>query len=117
MRHGKFLDFRLQNALQATAVTMRAAQIEHLLRKAGFRPDQARVPAGTSEGGQWTDEGGGNEDDLDLIVVGSNPDDLSELPDNPPPRAKERNIWAVRVARAVWLAGTVYRTDRIARWV
>jgi hypothetical protein len=25
-----------------------------------YRPDQARVPAGGREGGQWTDEGGGN---------------------------------------------------------
>jgi hypothetical protein len=24
-----------------------------------YRPDQARVPAGSREGGQWTDEGGG----------------------------------------------------------
>lgn len=27
-------------------------------RKAGFDPSQARVPAGTREGGQWTSEGG-----------------------------------------------------------
>jgi hypothetical protein len=30
----------------------------HLILKAGFRPDQARVPAGNPDGGQWTDEGG-----------------------------------------------------------
>lgn len=29
----------------------------HLILKAGFRPDQPRVPAGSSEGGQWTDGG------------------------------------------------------------
>lgn len=28
-----------------------------LALKAGFRPDQPRVPAGTPDGGQWTDEG------------------------------------------------------------
>jgi hypothetical protein len=31
---------------------------EELERK--YRPDQARVPAGNSDGGQWTDEGGGS---------------------------------------------------------
>lgn len=28
-----------------------------------YRPDQARVPAGSREGGQWTDEGGGGDSD------------------------------------------------------
>jgi hypothetical protein len=28
------------------------------LRKAGFNPDEPRVPAGDSKGGQWTNEGG-----------------------------------------------------------
>jgi hypothetical protein len=28
----------------------------HLLLKAGFRPDQPRVPTGNPDGGQWTDE-------------------------------------------------------------
>lgn len=29
----------------------------HLILRAGFRPDQLRVPAGNPEGGQWTDGG------------------------------------------------------------
>jgi hypothetical protein len=29
----------------------------HVIFKAGFRPDQPRVPAGNPDGGQWTDEG------------------------------------------------------------
>src|SRR4029077_12459388 len=28
------------------------------LRKAGFNPDEPRVPAGSPDGGQWTSEGG-----------------------------------------------------------
>jgi len=35
--------------------------------KAGYRPEQPRVPAGNSDGGQWTDDGGGQ-----LIRVGRN---------------------------------------------
>ena len=30
-----------------------------LAAKAGFRPDQPRVPKGNPDGGQWTDEGSG----------------------------------------------------------
>lgn len=30
-----------------------------------YRPDQARVPAGSREGGQWTDEGGGGDSGSD----------------------------------------------------
>jgi hypothetical protein len=33
-----------------------------LFRKAGFNPDQPRVPAGSREGGRWTDGGGGDGD-------------------------------------------------------
>ncbi len=32
----------------------------HELRKAGFNPDQRRVPAGDPDGGQWTAEGSGS---------------------------------------------------------
>src|SRR5208282_5821238 len=28
------------------------------LRKAGFNPDEPRVPAGNPDGGQWTEDGG-----------------------------------------------------------
>lgn len=40
--------------LRADTVLLRL----HLLLKAGFRPDQPRVPAGNADGGQWTDGGG-----------------------------------------------------------
>jgi len=33
-------------------------RFRQLLRKAGFNPDQPRVPAGTPDGGQWTSDGG-----------------------------------------------------------
>ncbi len=37
-----------------------AVKREYYARKAGFDPNQPRVPAGSSEGGQWTDAGGDN---------------------------------------------------------
>ena len=45
---------------QLAALRFETALIRHALvcRKAGFNPDQPRVPAGSREGGQWTSEGG-----------------------------------------------------------
>ena len=45
---------------QLAALRFETALIQHALvgRKAGFNPDQLRVPAGSREGGQWTSEGG-----------------------------------------------------------
>lgn len=42
-------------ALRVQAAILRHA---HVCRKAGFNPSQPRVPAGSREGGQWTDTGG-----------------------------------------------------------
>ncbi len=35
---------------------------DELAGKAGFNPNQPRVPRGRHEGGQWTDSGGGRTD-------------------------------------------------------
>lgn len=46
----------------ARSITVLQAEIKllalHLRLKAGFRPDQPRVPAGNPDGGQWADGGG-----------------------------------------------------------
>jgi hypothetical protein len=34
-----------------------------------YRPDQARAPAGTSDGGEWVDEGGGSGSRLGTSVA------------------------------------------------
>jgi hypothetical protein len=41
-------------------------RFRQLLRKAGFNPDQPRVPAGSSDGGQWT---GGAGAELTLVAA------------------------------------------------
>lgn len=46
---------RLREALAAAAVRR---AMNHLNEKAGFDPSQPRVPAGNSDGGQWTSGGG-----------------------------------------------------------
>ncbi len=42
----------------------RLALYEELERRAGFNPNQPRVPAGNSDGGQWTSEGSGSPADV-----------------------------------------------------
>lgn len=49
----------LRCALAAEAVKLRLAILAQAW-KANFNPSQARVPAGNSDGGQWTDGGGGS---------------------------------------------------------
>lgn len=51
---------RLKRELVALAAELK---FRRLLRKAGFNPDQPRVPAGNPDGGQWTSDGGGSADE------------------------------------------------------
>jgi hypothetical protein len=65
---------RFRYATSANRVLLAGERFRRVL-KAGFRPDEPRVPAGNPDGGQWTDEGGGGafagiEQDVDPIVTG-----------------------------------------------
>ncbi len=53
-----------------------AALLEVTQWKAGFRPDQPRVPAGNPDGGQWVDEDG----DADLLLVQGDPNEFPKIP-------------------------------------
>jgi hypothetical protein len=50
---------RLSWLLRASVVEAKHAQLARAF-KAGFNPNQPRVPAGNSDGGQWTGSGGGS---------------------------------------------------------
>ena len=49
---------RLRWQMAGNRMLLACYRLEALLGKAGFKPDQARVPAGSPDGGQWT--GGGD---------------------------------------------------------
>jgi hypothetical protein len=51
---------RLRGQIAGNAMLLALYRLEGLLRKANFKPDQPRVPAGSSEGGQWAGEGSGD---------------------------------------------------------
>jgi len=98
-----------------------------------YRPDQARAPAGTSDGGQWVDEGGGSgggassstrtlsdasSDDADFWKPGArvaqNDDGPPKVPKIRPDSGRERNRIIKKVAKwAGRYAGAVGRLSRV----
>lgn len=86
-----------------------------LALKAGFRPDQPRVPKGNSDGGQWTAGGGGSSDPK------SGKDGSSDKPGNSgerPPTSRERTSVLREVARQIQQTGrTIEFFARAAKWI
>ena len=60
------------NTRDLTAEIVR--EILHELRKAGFNPDEPRVPAGNPGGGQWTTEGGNGASNDPRVLSDATPD-------------------------------------------
>jgi hypothetical protein len=90
------------------------------MRKAGFNPDEPRVPAGQTEGGRWTKQGMGdaNAATAEIAGVGHNQGPpLNEPPEVPPEvplTAKARNAflkaaarWLIRASLEATLGGPV----------
>lgn len=83
--------------------------------KAGYRPDQPRLPKGNPGGGQWTAEGGGSGDPKP---------GKEESPDKPgnsgerPPTSRERASILREVARRIQQTGrTIEFFARAAKWI
>jgi hypothetical protein len=90
-----------------------AALLQVTQRKAGFRPDQPRVPVGNPDGGQWVDE----DSDADLLLVQGDPNEFPEIPKDRPPSTRERNTIAVRIATFLLATNSAFQADRVRRWV
>jgi hypothetical protein len=95
----------IKRALAALDVELKLCRLIYLLRKDST--DQPRVPAGSSEGGQWTSGGGGagqgSEADPGSIEEGrsaSEGDKPPELPKERPETAKERTRAVKGVTRS-----------------
>ena len=52
---------RIISITRAAIVEHKLRQLERVVTKAGFDPNQPRVPAGVADGGQWTSTGGTSE--------------------------------------------------------
>jgi hypothetical protein len=68
--------------------------------KAGFKPDQPRVPPGNPEGGQWTSEGGGDQQ--------PNNGDPPEIPKERPSKSTDRTAALKVVARQILETGEAF---------
>lgn len=65
--------------------------------KAGFNPNQPRVPRGQREGGQWVDDGGSSGR---IVLAGYIPtNDTPEIPKERPPTTRARNLAVRQLAR------------------
>lgn len=103
--------------MAAFGVLAQAKNIRALLYKAGFRPDQPRVPAGNPDGGQWTDDAvwtSARAEDVAPVILVSH-DRPPPLPKKRPPTIRERNRWSVIVARALFAGGIL--AGEVGEWV
>ncbi len=84
--------------MRAHVVEVKAARLAEIVRATKFDPNQPRVPRGNSDGGQWTDAGGGGGG----ITGNASSDTLSgaeggdsfegpKVPKERPPLARIRN--------------------------
>jgi hypothetical protein len=88
----------MKSQFAAASFWLRASLLRELITKAGFRADQPRIPAGHSDGGQWTADPDGSMS-RPILPAGDNPDLEPNIPDKRPETASERNTLAQRFAR------------------
>lgn len=97
--------------IRATTVSLQAARLVVLLRKANFDPNQPRAPRGQPDGGQWIHVPGWSSERPRQTprptLVSDEGDKPPKVPSRRPLRARERNVFIKSVAR--WL----YRGVRI----
>ena len=116
---------RVSWLLHARVVEAKLRDLQ-LAVKAGFDPNQPRVPAGNPDGGQWTGSGGESGSGGERVGIGVGgasgrpirvaqndpPDHLKDFPEKRPPDVKLRNRAIRRLARFVL---TLIREDELGR--
>jgi hypothetical protein len=118
--------WRLRDALKRELAALRNQ--DQLGFAAKYSPDQPRISAGQSGGGQWTDDGGDGRVLTDATpdtflqpwsqTAQNEPDNLPKLPDQKPLTPKECNQIVKQVARVLAKAGQkVIPVARAASWV
>ena len=100
--------------LRATTRFELAARRYELALKAGFRPDQLRVPRGQREGGQWTDEGGSGSPRLTQLAGDIPTGDTPEVPKQRPPTSRGRTAALKTAAR---YGGAIGKLIEGAAWL
>jgi hypothetical protein len=104
------------NDLETAVRRHHTARLRALADKAGFRPDQPRVPAGNPDGGQWTHEGGDADDTQEDVRLLLATDEQPEIPKRPP-TPEERLAAAKEYARRLAALGRLARRAPIIGWL
>lgn len=102
------------------AVRVKALLFALLLHKAGFRPDQLRVPAGDPDGGQWAEEGLDRSfiaDNFPLILIGDEEPLPPKIPDEEPPTNRARNQIAVAIAEFIYATNDAVKVAELSMWL
>lgn len=83
--------------------------------KAGFNPNQPRVPRGQREGEQWVDDGGSSGR---IVLAGDiSTNDTPEIPKERPPTSAARTA-ALKLAARMWRTfGTVAELAKTHAWL
>lgn len=129
----------LESSLEIGALAASiVGEIFHELRKAGFNPNEPRVPAGSPDGGQWTTQGASGGYDDPRVISDAVPDnhwqpgqqyaanhiagggnnqgtpsgDAPDIPEEPPPTRQAINTFLK--AAAYFLAGALWPVSRWA---
>ena len=90
---------RLSWLLRASVVEAKHAELVHVL-KAGFNPNQPRVPVGNPDGGHWTGDGGSGGGEARPTQNPSS-DHLTNIPKERPESARVRHMLIRQVAKHV----------------
>ena len=102
-------EVRLERAMR------RHGQALQVAWKAGFKPDQPRVPKGNPDGGKWTAEGGDSGDHKPGKEGAS---DKPGNSDERPPTSRERTFILRDVARQIQQTGKTFEFfARAAKWI
>ncbi|MEQ1943319.1 hypothetical protein ABMA32_12960 [Mesorhizobium sp. VNQ89] len=108
----------MRGEIAAHTLLTQAKHLHLLAAKAGFRPNQPRVPAGNSDGGQWVGEGlAGSEQAPRLWLAGDRPELPPDVPEREPPTIRERNAWGVRVAKYLATTSHTFAASVFANWL
>ena len=102
------------------AVRINAILLGILLRKAGFRPDQPRVPGGNPDGGRWTDEGVSRstiKDQFPLVLISDEDPPPPRIPEEEPPTSRLRNRIAVAVAEFLYATNDAVEIFELSNWL
>lgn len=108
----------MRGQIAAHTFVIQAKRLKLLAAKAGFRPNQPRMPAGHPDGGQWVDEGLPAPDQAPrLWLAGDRPELPPDVPEREPPTIRERNAWSVRVGKYLATTSQTFAASVFGNWL